>query len=108
MDLDFINFGPYRFREHLLQHHMWTNTPLDNHFHGTEPFLRTDPTLERHWLQKYVTPQINFVLISFGAFVNYAAHLGNLLKGEEDFHIGKIFLPIQVRWKKMRGVCTCR
>ena len=85
-----------RYREHLLQHHMFTNTPLDNHFLGTEPFLRTDPTKERAFLQKYLTPHINFVLISFGAAANYIAHTVELIKGHEEFHIGKLFLPLQV------------
>ena len=30
---------------------MYTNTPWDNHFRGTDPFLVTDPTVERNLLQ---------------------------------------------------------
>jgi fatty acid desaturase (delta-4 desaturase) len=97
LSLDISGFSSHCwYREHLLQHHMYTNTPLDNHFEGTEPFLRTDPTLERAFLQKYFTPHINFLLISFGSFANYLAHFVNLIKGEEEFHIGKILLPLQM------------
>jgi hypothetical protein len=48
LSLDTIGFSSDQwYREHLLQHHMYTNTPLDNHFKGTDPFLVTDPTVGR-------------------------------------------------------------
>lgn len=97
LSLDISGFSSHGwFREHLLQHHMYTNTPFDNHFLGTEPFLRTDPTTARTPFQKYVAPYINFLLISFGFAGNYIAHLVALCKGEEEFHVGKLFLPIQM------------
>jgi len=97
LSLDIMGFSSHCwFREHLLQHHMYTNTPLDNHFLGTEPFIRTDPTRARHPFQAYVAPYINFLLISFGAFANYIAHTVGLIRGEEEFHIGKLFMPLQI------------
>ena len=46
------------YREHLLQHHMYTNTPLDNHWEGTAPFLIVNPLRERNWFQATVCPRI--------------------------------------------------
>jgi len=83
-------------REHLLQHHMFTNTPLDNHFTGTEPFLCTDPTTRRSWFQAIVAPMINPVLLFFGPWVNYIAHGIELALGNEKFSIGKLFLPTEI------------
>lgn len=70
------------YREHLLQHHMYTNTPLDNHFHGTDPFLITDPTMERNWFQKWITPVLNPVILTFGLWGNYLFHLGEVSRIE--------------------------
>ncbi|GMH67580.1 hypothetical protein TL16_g04715 [Triparma laevis f. inornata] len=75
---------------------MYTNTPLDNHFHGTDPFLITDPTMERNWFQKWITPVLNPVILTFGLWGNYLFHLGELLKGNEVISIGKFFLPFLV------------
>ena len=82
-------------REHLLQHHMFTNTPLDNHFAGTEPFLVVDPTKARTWFQRCVAPVMNPVLLFFGPFVNYTAHAVELAKGRENWSVGKLFLPAE-------------
>jgi hypothetical protein len=50
LSLDTIGFASdHWFRQHNLQHHMYTNSPWDNHLHGTDPFLITDPTFERNW-----------------------------------------------------------
>ena len=58
------------FREHNLQHHMYTNTPWDNHYHGTDPWLMTDPTKPRQFIQRWVTPFINpLILIMFNLTV---------------------------------------
>ena len=42
LSLDTVGFSSDGwYREHLLQHHMYTNTPWDNHFKGTgEPEMR--------------------------------------------------------------------
>eukprot|EP00164_Ancoracysta_twista_P018814 GFYU01032755.1.p2 GENE.GFYU01032755.1~~GFYU01032755.1.p2 ORF type:complete len:274 (+),score=80.10 GFYU01032755.1:2-823(+) len=85
-------------REHLLQHHMFTNTPLDAHFHGTDPFLVVDPTRERAWLQKWVCPVINPIILFCGIPGNYTIHTVRMFMREEDWTIGKILLPMQVAW----------
>ena len=71
------------FREHLLQHHMYTNTPLDNHFHGTDPWLVTDPNAKRHWTQRVLTPYIAPLFFSVGMWANFCAHGYGLLTGNE-------------------------
>ncbi|GMI07310.1 hypothetical protein TrVE_jg845 [Triparma verrucosa] len=97
LSLDTIGFSSTGwYREHILQHHMYTNTPLDNHFRGTDPFLITDPTVPRNFFQKYVTPILNPVILTFGLWGNYGFHLGEVLKGNEPVSIGKLFLPTLV------------
>ena len=34
----------------------------------------TDPTIERNFVQHYVTPFINPLLLCFGVYANYVAH----------------------------------
>ena len=84
------------FREHVLQHHMYTNTPLDNHFKGTDPFLITDPTIPRNWLQRTVTPYLNPIILFFGIWGNFSFHTGELIKGHEKFTPWKLFFPTMV------------
>ena len=82
------------FREHNLQHHMYTNTPEDNHFHGTDPFLITDPTIHRTCLQRNITPFLNPIILACGILGNYAYHTLELARGCEKLHISKIFFPL--------------
>lgn len=97
LSLDTIGFSSEGwYREHNLQHHMYTNTPWDNHFRGMEPFLKTDPTVERTFAQKYITPFVNPIILTFGLYGNYLAHLVDLLKGNELFSIGKLLLPLEM------------
>lgn len=97
LSLDTIGFSSEGwFREHLLQHHMYTNTPWDNHFKGTEPFLVTDPTVQRNLVQRTLFPCLNMVILWFGLPANYMAHLVELLLGRENFSFGKLLLPLQI------------
>jgi len=97
LSLDLIGFSSDGwYREHNLQHHMYTNTEWDNHYHGTEPFLVTDPSIPRHWLQQYVTPLLSPLILSFGLFGNYIFHTGELLGGREKFSAMKLALPLQL------------
>ena len=61
-------------REHTLQHHMYTNTPLDPHWFGTAPFLWTDPLTPRNWLHRNIIPYINWVVFWFGVLGNSIIH----------------------------------
>ena len=83
-------------REHLLQHHMYTNTPLDNHYEGTAPFFIVDPTKERNFFQSKIMVWLNPVFLFFGIPANYWAHLVQLLCREENFSIGKLFFPTKL------------
>ena len=109
LSLDLCGFSSEAwYRDHNLQHHMYTNTPWDNHFRGTDPFLVTDPTVERNFIQRYVTPFINPVLLCFGVYANYFAHTVELLCGRENFSVGKLFLPLHFalmisRWGWVQG-----
>ena len=97
LSLDTIGFSSDGwYREHVLQHHMYTNTPLDNHFRGTDPFLVTDPTVERNWFQKYITPYLNPIVLIFGIWGNYTFHLSELIRGNEKFSTGKFIFPLLV------------
>jgi len=110
LSLDLIGFSAEAwYREHVLQHHMYTNTPWDNHFKGVEPFLVTDPTVERSWLQSKVAPLIFPIIISFGAIGNYIIHTIFMLKGEEVLSPFKIAFPLQIamlihRWGIWHGL----
>ena len=88
---------------------MYTNTPWDNHFRGTDPFLVTDPTVPRHWIQAWIMPYVNPFVLTFGLFANYLAHLTDMLKGDEEWRAAKIILPMNIalmlgRWGLVRGV----
>merc|ERR1719182_768971 len=86
LSLDTIGFSSTGwFREHVLQHHMYTNTPWDNHFRGTDPFLVTDPTVRRHWFQARVMPYINPIILTFGLYGNWVDHLKGMLQGNEEW-----------------------
>ena len=97
LSLDTIGFSSDGwFREHVLQHHMYTNTPWDNHFVGTDPFLVTDPTVPRNWLQRNVMPYANPLLLTFGLYANWFAHLVETLHGNEKPMPTKLLLPLQI------------
>eukprot|EP00948_MAST-09A_sp_MAST-9A-sp1_P004301 g4301.t1 len=110
LSLDTVGFSSEAwYREHILQHHMYTNTPLDNHFKGTDPFLVCDPTVKRNFVQAYITPLVNPLLLTFGVWANYTAHTICLLKGEEPLHYGKFIVPLQIyfvcqRWGLLWGL----
>jgi len=94
LSLDTVGFSSEAwFREHVLQHHMYTNTPLDNHFKGTDPFLITDPTVERNWFQTWIVPYFNWVVLFFGVWGNYSFHTVELLQGHEVFKCWKLLFP---------------
>lgn len=97
LSLDTIGFSSVGwFREHNLQHHMYTNTPWDNHFKGTAPWLVTDPTVERNWFQKNICPYLIPLFLCFGLHGNWIFHLLELCKGREVLSVGKLFLPLQL------------
>jgi len=110
LSLDTIGFSSTGwFREHVLQHHMYTNTPWDNHFRGTDPFLKSDPTTERNWIQQYIMPYINPIILTFGLPGNYMAHLADMIQGHEDWRPTKALLPLNValmlwRWGLQHGL----
>ena len=86
----------------------YTNTPWDNHFVGTDPFLVTDPTVPRNWLQRNVMPYANPLLLTFGLYANWFAHLVETLHGHERFVPTKLLLPLQIaamvqRWGLLHG-----
>lgn len=81
------------YREHVLQHHMYTNTPLDNHFNGTDPFLVANPTVNRSFIQSYILPYLNPIVLFFGIIGNYTTHGIAMWNGEEEFSISKLFFP---------------
>ena len=72
LSLDVIGFSSETwFRKHNLQHHMYTNTPWDNHYTGTDPFLVTDPTRERNLCQKYLFPYLHPIVFFVGPYVMF-------------------------------------
>lgn len=90
--------------EHLLRHHVYTNTTFDNHFEGTDPFLKVDPRVKRHWLQKganYYWP----LVLWFGVFGNYAHNFTQVfVTREETFNRGILFWPVMVGvWCHLAG-----
>ena len=107
--LDTVGFSSTGWlREHVLQHHMYTNTPWDNHFRGTEPFIVTDPTVERCFVQRHVTPVLHPLLLTLGLYANYGTHLVDMLRGREEWRLSKAILPFHVglvmcRWGLVRG-----
>lgn len=97
LSLDVVGFSSDAwFREHNLQHHMYTNTPWDNHFRGSAPWLITDPTVERNVLQKYVMPYINPILLSFGLYTNYLINSVEVIKGNDIVTPWKLLLPLEI------------
>ena len=97
LSLDVVGFSSDAwFREHNLQHHMYTNTPWDNHFTGSAPWLITDPTVERNVLQQYVMPYINPILLSFGLYTNYLINTVEVIKGNDVVTPWKLLLPLEI------------
>ncbi len=111
LSLDTLGFASETwYREHNMQHHMYTNTPWDNHFTGTEPFLMSNPTRPRSRLQQII-PYINPIILVFGTYGNWFANLTDVLKGNEKLSVGKLFLPLHLalmisRWG-LWGVPLC-
>jgi fatty acid desaturase/cytochrome b involved in lipid metabolism len=110
LSLDTIGFSSDQWcREHNLQHHMYTNTPWDNHFKGTDPFLVTDPTVERHWIQRFITPYLNPAILCFGMWGNWTFHFQEVLLGHEVISPAKMLIPSQLAvmisaWGSLRGL----
>jgi fatty acid desaturase len=72
----------------------YTNTPWDNHFRGTDPFLVTDPSRKRTFIQQHIMPYLFPVVMCFGVYGNYIAHLTSLLRGQEVPSVGKVIFPL--------------
>lgn len=83
-------------REHVLQHHMYTNTPKDNHWLGTAPFFIVDPHEPRSFLQRSVFPAMAPVLLCFGIVVNYLARVRDVGLRGERLSSGEVVLPLQL------------
>jgi len=71
---------------------MYTNTPLDNHFHGTDPFLNSDPTVPRNFFNK-LCAILNPIVLCFALPGNYIIHLVEMFHGRETWTLGKTFFP---------------
>lgn len=97
ISLDFMGFSSDVWqREHCLQHHMYTNTPKDHHFRVTDPFLLTDPTVPRNWIQSRIMPYINPLILFCGVYGNWFVHFNEMVKGNEKARMWPIFLPMMV------------
>lgn len=95
LSLDTVGFSSEQwYRDHVLHHHMYTNTPWDHHLHGSDPFMPTDPRKPRDFLQRNVYPYLFHVFLCFGTYSNYMRHNAWCLKGEEEISIGKLFFPL--------------
>ena len=73
---------------------MYTNTPLDNHWDGTAPFLIVDQTSDRNFFQAYIAPYANPIILFFGLHGNWIKHLNELTQGTEEFSYGKLLVPL--------------
>lgn len=103
LSLDTVGFSSSAwYREHLLQHHMYTNTPWDNHFRGTEPFLVTDPTIKRTWFQGRIMPYLNPLILTLGLYGNWFDHAVATLKGQEAIRPTELILPTNIALIVMR------
>jgi hypothetical protein len=80
LDLEGLN-GETWVMGHVLQHHMYTNLPADNHWSILEPFLVTDPTKPRAWLQATLMPWLSPVVFLVGSLAGYIALSVRLLLG---------------------------
>lgn len=83
------------FRDHVLHHHMYTNTPWDHHTTALDPFILQDQTLERNWLQKYMGPLTLHGLFAIGTYSAFGLQIVQYFKGEEVLSIGKLIFPLQ-------------
>ncbi|CAB9520626.1 Acyl-lipid (8-3)-desaturase [Seminavis robusta] len=97
------------FRDHVLQHHMFTNTPWDHHLHCMDPFLLTDPCTPRNFVQRNISPYLFHAFFSWGSYFNYFFHTVWLLQGWEEWSIGKPIFLIEhyLFWQKwgFHGLC---
>ena len=81
-------------REHVLQHHIFTNTERDNHFAGTEPFFVVDPFAKRGALQRWAVFFSPFIA-SLGIFGNLCFRWTEIARGREGVSFGEVWLPLQ-------------
>ena len=96
LSLDTVGFSSEGwYRDHVLHHHMYTNTPWDHHYHGTDPFLITDPTVQRNWFQQHISPKFLHFFLAFGTHGNYVIHAVHLIQGQETWSIGKLFFILE-------------
>ena len=96
LSLDTIGFSSEGwYRDHLLHHHMFTNTPWDHHYFGTDPFLKTDPTTSRNFVQAKIMPHLFHIILCFGTYGNYLIHGIHLIQGQEVWSIGKSFFFVE-------------
>jgi len=97
LSLDTVGFSSSGwFREHVLQHHMYTNTPWDNHFRGTDPFLVTDPTVHRNPIQRRIMPYVHPIILTFGLYANWTDHMVHTIQGQEQLKPTKFILPLNI------------
>jgi len=83
--LDVIGFSSENWlREHVLQHHMYTNSELDNHFRGTDPHLSPHPTEPRSAFNK-ISTLVWPVVLCFAVFGNWLNVAASWAKNQETW-----------------------
>ncbi|MCP5082353.1 MAG: hypothetical protein GY948_11715 [Alphaproteobacteria bacterium] len=75
---------------HVLQHHMFTNTPHDNHWGGTSPFMVVDPVRPRNKLQKSLCWLYFIPVVFCGLFANFVLSLKELFSDRRAWR-GQLF-----------------
>lgn len=84
---------------HVLKHHMFTNTPRDNHWSGTDPFLPVDPCRDRAWWQRWLVPLMQPIVLFFGVFGNYLTQVKSMILHAQarrnQWSWAKLILPLE-------------
>ena len=57
--------------------------------------MPTNPTRERTFFERYLFAYIHPFFLTFGPIGNWIAQTVDIIKGIEEFNIGRIVLPIQ-------------
>eukprot|EP01084_Bolivina_argentea_P316238 548106_1 len=92
--LDWIGLYSYSYMvDHVIVHHIYTNTIPDNHFDGTDPFLYVNPLTPRTYWRKV----FNFCVATIGCavaiYANYITCVINIISHKDPFYWSIFIFP---------------
>eukprot|EP01083_Nonionella_stella_P012921 36479_1 len=92
--LDWIGLYSYQYMvDHVVVHHIHTNTIPDHHFDGTDPFLYVNPLIPRAYWRKVFKVAISLGTFAIGIHGNYIYNSFLILSGNAPFYASILIFP---------------